>query len=191
MTDQAQQPAEQRRKPRVVAYLVPIAIFAILGAFFFLGLGRNPGYIEPVLIGKQAPEFALPDLRDPNEMRGSADIAGKLALINVWGTWCQECQREHGFLMQLSESGMPILGINWNDQRSAAIDWLATLGDPYSVSVFDNVGDVAIDYGVYGAPETFLISPDGTIIAKWMGPLDANTWRTEFMPAIEAHRGAD
>jgi cytochrome c biogenesis protein CcmG/thiol:disulfide interchange protein DsbE len=188
MTDQA---AEKSHKPRVIAYLVPVAIFAVLGAFFFLGLGRNPGFIEPVLIGKPAPEFALPGLRDPDEMHGSDDIAGEFALINVWGTWCQECRYEHPFLMQLSESGMPILGINWNDQRTAAIDWLATLGDPYSVSVSDNIGDVAIDYGVYGAPETFLIAPDGTIIAKKIGALDPESWRTEFMPAIEAHRGSD
>lgn len=181
---------EGRTKPAIKwPYLVPIAIFVVLAIFFYRGLSRNPSLIEPVLIGQPAPEFALPDLFEPSRTVGTADIAGQYALINVWGSWCVECHHEHDFLMQLAAAGMPILGINWNDEtRADALGFVETLGNPFHVIGVDETSEVVIDFGVYGAPETFLLAPDRTILAKWIGPLSAEVWRTHFQPAIEAHR---
>ena len=171
-------------------YAVPIVAFTILAGFFLRGLSLNPGLIESPLIGKPAPEFSLPALTNPSLQVGTKDLAGQIALLNVWATWCVECRHEHDFLLQLARSGMPIYGLNWKDERDLALEWLATLGNPYVASAVDAVGDVAIDYGVYGAPETFLIGPDLTILEKHLGPLTPAIWERKFVPVIEAQRGA-
>jgi cytochrome c biogenesis protein CcmG/thiol:disulfide interchange protein DsbE len=170
-------------------YAVPVVALLVLGVFFYRGLYLNPGYIESPLIGKQAPEFSLPDLENPAASVGTADLSGKVSLLNVWATWCVECRHEHDFLLRLAASGMPIYGLNWKDDRAAALQWLETLGDPYVASATDEIGDVAIDYGVYGAPETFLIGPDLTILQKHLGPLTPAIWDAKFAPMIESARG--
>lgn len=170
-------------------YSIPILVLFVLGAFFARGLYMNPTYIESPLIGKQAPEFSLPNLKDRSERVGTADMAGDFALLNVWATWCVECRHEHEFLMELSRSGVPIYGLNYKEEtREAPLDWLRVLGDPYVASASDEIGDVAIDYGVYGAPETFLLGPDLTILHKHLGSLTRPIWERDFVPIIEAHR---
>ena len=172
-------------------YAIPVVVLLVLGAFFYRGLSLNPTYIESPLIGKSAPEFSLPGLEQPNTPVGTADIAGKYALLNVWATWCIECRHEHDFLLSLAQSGMPIYGLNWKDEQAKAREWLRVLGDPYVATAVDAIGDVAIDYGVYGAPETFLIGPDGTILAKQLGPLNAAIWESKFAPLIEPDHGEE
>jgi cytochrome c biogenesis protein CcmG/thiol:disulfide interchange protein DsbE len=167
-------------------YAVPGLLLAVLAAFFYRGLYLNPGYIESPLICQPAPEFILPDLKDTSAQIGTRDISGRMALLNVWATWCIECLHEHDFLLELARSGVPIYGLNWKDDRAKALTWLDQLGDPYVASAFDDVGDVAIDYGVYGAPETFLIGPDLTILEKHLGPLTPAVWAAKFEPAIAA-----
>lgn len=182
---------EQRatgKRRKVWVYAIPALVLLVLAAFFYRGLQLNPTYIESPLIGRQAPEFTLPALKNPSEQIGTDDMAGQYALLNVWATWCVGCREEHAFLLQLADAGMPIYGLNWKDERDAALDWLATLGDPYVLSAADTVGDVAIDYGVYGAPETFLLGPDLMILHKHLGPLNAAIWERDFVPAIEADR---
>jgi len=169
-------------------YAVPLVAFAILAGFFLRGLSLNPGYIESPLIGKPAPEFSLPGLLDPSVEVGTQDLEGQIALLNVWATWCVECRHEHDFLLQLARSGMPIYGLNWKDERDKALERLTTLGNPYVASAVDSIGDVAIDYGVYGAPETFLIGPDLMILEKHLGPLTSEIWQRKFVPVIEAER---
>ncbi|HUF72921.1 MAG TPA: DsbE family thiol:disulfide interchange protein [Gammaproteobacteria bacterium] len=171
-------------------YAIPVVLLLVLGAFFYRGLYLNPTFVESPLIGKPAPEFTLPDLENPEGTVGTEDIAGRYALLNVWATWCVECRHEHDFLLSLAESGMPIYGLNWKDERDKALEWLEVLGDPYVASAVDEIGDVAIDYGVYGAPETFLIGPDLTILAKHIGPLSTAIWEARFAPLIESHHGA-
>ncbi|HEY8521742.1 MAG TPA: DsbE family thiol:disulfide interchange protein, partial [Gammaproteobacteria bacterium] len=143
-------------------YAIPLVILAVLGVFFVRGLDLNPGYIPSPLIGKPAPEFSLPSLTDPAATVSTEDLKGKVSLLNVWATWCIECRHEHGFLVELANKGMPIYGLNWNDDRDAALAWLATLGNPYVASAYDSEGTAAVDWGVYAAPETFLIGRDGT-----------------------------
>jgi cytochrome c biogenesis protein CcmG/thiol:disulfide interchange protein DsbE len=166
-------------------YLVPIAVFGVLAAFLVRGLHLNPGYVPSPLIGKPMPQFELPRLKDPNAKIGSQDLKGKVALFNVWATWCGGCRQEHEFLVELSRSsGVPIYGLNWKDDRDSALAWLSQLGDPYVANGFDDIGDVAIDWGVYGAPETFLIGPDGTVLYKHIAPLTPEVWQREFVPKL-------
>jgi len=138
------------------------------------------------LLEKPAPQFALPSLTDPAKTVGSASYANEMAVINVWATWCVGCRQEHGFLMQLAESGaIPIFGLNWRDNRPEALRFLQQLGDPYVDSAYDEDGSVGIDWGVYGAPETFLVGADGTVLFKQLGPLNWELWEENFVPLIE------
>jgi cytochrome c biogenesis protein CcmG/thiol:disulfide interchange protein DsbE len=172
-------------------YIIPIALFAVLAVFFARGLKLNPGYVPSPLVGKPAPAFELPTLKDPASTISNDVLVGETSLFNVWGTWCPGCRTEHAFLNEVSRtSGVPIYGLNWKDDRAAALNWLATLGDPYTLSGFDEIGEVAIDWGVYGAPETFLISRNGTVLYKHIAPLTAEVWEQEFVPRIAADCGA-
>ncbi|HEX7080348.1 MAG TPA: DsbE family thiol:disulfide interchange protein [Gammaproteobacteria bacterium] len=166
-------------------FAIPVVLFAVLAVFLFRGLSLNPGYIPSPLVGRPAPEFSLPDLQDPTKQVGSRDFAGRVAILNVWATWCPPCRQEHPFLVELSRtSGVPIFGLNWNDDRDAALEWLETLGNPYVATAYDPQGDVAVDWGVYGAPETFLIGPDGTVLHKHTSALTPEIWRRDFVPKI-------
>jgi cytochrome c biogenesis protein CcmG/thiol:disulfide interchange protein DsbE len=172
-------------------YAIPIAMFAVIAAFFFRGLSLNPSYVPSPLLGKPVPEFSLPALKDPSRTIGSEDLKGKVSLLNVWGTWCVECRYEHGFLVELSRTAaIPIYGLNVKDDRANALRWLATLGDPYVESAFDADGGVAVDWGVYGAPETFLIGRNGTVLHKHISVLTPEIWRRDFLPRIAEECGA-
>ena len=108
-------------------------------------------------------------------------------LVNIWATWCVGCRQEHDFLLRLAGRGdIPIIGINWRDRRGDALTWLRQLGDPYVASGYDEDGRVGIDWGAYGAPETFLIGPDGTVLYKHVSPLTERIWQNEFVPRIDA-----
>jgi cytochrome c biogenesis protein CcmG/thiol:disulfide interchange protein DsbE len=170
---------------RYLVYAIPIVVFVAIGAVFYRGLGLNPTYIPSPLLGKPAPAYELPTLEDPGKTTGTNDLLGKVSLVNVWATWCVGCRQEHPFLVELARQNIvPIYGVNWRDDRAAALDWLATLGDPYVASAFDTDGRVAIDWGVYGAPETFLVDRDGTVLYKHIAPLNAQVWEREFLPRI-------
>jgi cytochrome c biogenesis protein CcmG, thiol:disulfide interchange protein DsbE len=173
----------------VVRYLVPLAIFVVIAGFFLAGLGRDPTYVPSPLVGKPVPTFSLPSVIDPQEALSSETLAGKVSLVNVWGTWCVECRHEHAFLVELARAGMPIYGLNVKDDRAAAMDWLARLGNPYVSSGFDPEGKAAIDWGVTGAPETFLIGSDGTILHKHISPLTPRVWQRDFLPLLREHCG--
>ena len=169
--------------------LIGGALLSALIVFFAIGLDpeRDVNALPSPFIGKPAPTFELPDLKRPDETVGSADLAGAPALVNVWATWCVGCRQEHGFLMELAASGeIPIYGINWRDTRPEALRWLAQLGDPYVASGDDRDGRVGINWGVYGAPETFLLAADGTVLHKHLGPLSRAVWEQDFVPLLES-----
>jgi len=172
-------------------FLIPIVAFALMIPVFIVGMDRNKSELPSPLLDKPSPQFVLPSLQDPAVSVGSADYAGEVTLVNVWATWCGGCRTEHGYLMDLAARGdVPIFGLNWRDQRSPALTWLQQLGNPYVTSAYDEDGRVGIDWGVYGAPETFLIAADGTVLYKHISPMNEQVWAEEFLPRIQAARGA-
>ena len=170
-------------------YAIPVAVFAVLVAFFARGLFLKPSEIPSPFVGKEAPAFELPRLRYPEQLLSNADMEGEVALLNVWATWCFACRQEHPVLNAIADSGIvPIFGLNLKDQRQAALRWLDQLGDPYAATGFDGDGRVALDWGVYGAPETFLVDADGKVLYKHIAPITDDVWREELLPRIQAAR---
>ena len=170
-------------------YLLPLLAFAVLIPVFMIGLTRDPRELPSPLLEKQAPHFELPSLTEPDRVVGSGTYANRMALVNVWATWCPGCRQEHGFLMELAKADVvPIFGLNWRDNRPEALRWLDTLGDPYIASAYDEDGRVGIDWGVYGAPETFLVDEKGVVIHKHIAPLTREVWEKEFLPLIRARK---
>lgn len=166
-------------------FALPAVLFAALVGFFVAGLRLNPGEIQSPLIGKPAPVFSLESLDDPRVRVGSADFAGRPWLLNVWATWCAGCREEHETLIAIArQNRLPLIGLNWRDDRALALRWLEQLGNPYAAVAFDPDGRTAIDWGVYGAPETFLIGPDGTVLRKHIGPISLAAWQREFLPLL-------
>jgi len=167
-------------------YVLPLVAVVVLIIFLVIGLTRgDPRALPSPFIGKPAPQFELPTLKDPSATVGSAAFAGRVALVNVWATWCVQCRVEHQFLLDLAAKGdIPIYGINWRDTRPEALRWLQQLGDPYVASGFDVDGVVGIDWGVYGAPESFLVSADGVVLFKQLGPLNRQIWERDIVPLI-------
>ena len=154
-------------------YAIPLLLFVALAALLYSGLGKDTRLVPSPMINKAAPAFDLPELRAPEQRVSSAALKGTFYLLNVWGSWCVACAQEHPVLMRLAASGrLPIVGLNWKDERDAALAMLRRGGDPYTAIATDYIGGTAIDFGVYGAPESFLIDAKGIILYKHIGPLD-------------------
>ncbi len=167
-------------------YLIPIGLFAALIAFFYTGIGRDKETLPSPLIGKPAPQWQLSRVDDPAQTVSGNDFAGKPYVLNVWATWCVACRQEHETLMAISKRGeAPIVGIDWKDDRAQAQRWLQQLGNPYTVTGFDDEGRAAIDWGVYGAPETFLVDAKGTVVFKHIAPMTIDVWERDFLPRIK------
>jgi cytochrome c biogenesis protein CcmG, thiol:disulfide interchange protein DsbE len=174
-------------------FLLPLAGFVLLLVVLLVGLRRAPdkSILPSPLIGKPVPQFTLPNLFDSTQPVSSESLKGRWLLVNVWGTWCVECRAEHQVLLQIKQQArVPILGIDWKDQNEDAMAWLAQLGNPYERVATDRDGRVAIDWGVYGAPESFLISPAGTVVYKHIGAMTEQVWQSEFLPRVNAPAGA-
>jgi cytochrome c biogenesis protein CcmG/thiol:disulfide interchange protein DsbE len=168
-------------------FVLPLAAFALLLLVLIAGLRHAPekGIIVSPLLGKQAPQFSLPGLLDDTSPLQAQTLRGHWSLLNVWGTWCQECRAEHETLLQIKQQGkVPIFGIDWKDDDTQARAWLSELGNPYERVGADREGRVAIDWGVYGAPESFLINPAGTVVYKHVGALTPQIWEQEFLSRL-------
>jgi cytochrome c biogenesis protein CcmG, thiol:disulfide interchange protein DsbE len=166
-------------------YLLPAVAFLVLAAFLLMGLGRDPREIPSPLVGKAAPAFELPVLGDPQQAFAPAQMQGQVWLLNVWASWCVPCLVEHPLLVQLArDKVVPIVGFNYKDQASDATAWLAKHGDPYTTIAVDRNGRAALDYGVYGVPETFLIDKAGTIRFKHVGPLTPEVMAQRVLPLV-------
>jgi cytochrome c biogenesis protein CcmG/thiol:disulfide interchange protein DsbE len=179
--------AAPERRTSAWRFAIPLAVFAVIVFFLYRGLWHDPREVPSVLIEKPAPAFTLPVLGDPAKTFSPAEYKGKVWLLNVWGSWCVSCQVEHPTLLALrSMNVVPIVGFDWKDKPDAAIKWLAQQGgDPYALSVTDLDGRVAIDYGVYGAPETFVIDRNGIIRYKHIGPLDDRSVKDKILPIVQ------
>jgi cytochrome c biogenesis protein CcmG/thiol:disulfide interchange protein DsbE len=169
-------------------YAIPLILFLIIAAFLATRLrgGYDPHIIPSALIDKPAPDFQLPELHEPARTFSPKQLRGKVWLLNVWGSWCVACREEHPFLMQLSRSGVvPIYGLDWRDQREDALATLGELGDPYVLTASDADSRAAIDYGVTGAPETYVIDKNGVIRYKEVGQLTPEIMETKIMPLVK------
>lgn len=167
-------------------FLLPLGIFLVLVVLLGVGLTLDPRDVPSVLIDKKVSEFSLPDLFDPTKKVESSSMQGKVWLINVWGTWCPECWREHDFLLYLArQERVPIIGIDWRDDEAEARRFLQEKGNPFITVGSDAESNAIMNLGVYGAPETFLIDKQGVIRKKHKGALTLQIWRDEFKPLIE------
>lgn len=167
-------------------YLIPLVLFFTLVVFLAIGLTRDPREVPSPLINKAAPSFRLPQLGEPEKSFSAEDMRGKVWVLNVWASWCISCRTEHPLLLEYARSGaIPIYGLNYKDKSEDALAWLGELGDPYVLSFSDLDGKVAIDYGVYGAPETYLIDKQGTIRFKQIGPVTRDIWSEKIVPLAQ------
>jgi len=170
---------------RYLRYLAPLALFALLVALLFRGLSLDPKLVPSPLVDKPIPAFTLTRLDDPAATISDADFKGKVSLLNVWATWCVSCRQEHEVLVRLAQTGqVGIYGLNYKDNRADAQRWLAQLGNPYIANTFDSAGPVGIDWGVYGAPETFIIDREGIIRHMHVGPITIEILNEEILPIV-------
>ena len=164
--------------------VLPLLGFLAMMAFLYRGLYLDPAELPSALIGKPFPPFTLPDTHGQRTLT-RADLLGKPALVNVWGTWCIACRVEHPVLNTLAQQGVVIYGINYKDEPAAAQKWLADYHNPYVFDISDKDGTLGLDLGVYGAPETFLIDARGVIRHKWVGVIDQTVWREQLAPRYQ------
>ena len=166
--------------PRLKLFL-PLILFALLAIILFRGLGLDPSEMPSALIDRPLPAFSLPALGEAR-LLSEADVTGQPALLNIWATWCPSCRVEHPYLQQLADKGVPIFGINYKDDDSAAQRWLDELGNPYRFNIADREGTLGLDMGVYGAPETYLLDARGVVRYRHVGVVDENVWQTILEP---------
>ena len=170
---------------RLAGY-VPLFVFLVIGVFLGIGLTLNPREVPSPLIGKPVPEFSLPPVKGRTLGLSGADLKGEVSLVNVFASWCVACREEHPVLTQLSKTGIvPIHGLNYKDKPDDAQTWLNELGDPYRRTGADISGRVAIDWGVYGVPETFVIDRNGRIAHKHIGPITPQALNETILPLIK------
>jgi cytochrome c biogenesis protein CcmG/thiol:disulfide interchange protein DsbE len=179
-----------RRPNRRLLFLVPLALFVMIAGFLAFGLTRDPGTLPSALIGKPVPQFELPPLDGRGETGlSSADLEGGPMLVNMFASWCVPCRIEHPQLMRLKAMGVPIQGINYKDKPADASAFLADLGDPFNRVGSDRNGRVAIEWGVYGVPETYVIDRDGRIAYRHVGPIQPRDLDRTILPLLEKLRG--
>jgi len=166
---------------------LPLGILVVLAILLGLGLGKDPAVIPSPLIGKQTPEFELATLSKQPALVSKQALRGKPYLLNVWATWCANCLVEHPVFMRIAQQNdIALIGLNYKDDKNAARQWLSKYGNPYQQVLVDQDGKVGIDFGVYGAPETFLIDADGIVRDKIIGPVTEQIWTERLSPAINA-----
>lgn len=170
--------------------LIPLGVFMVLVIILALGFRlEDPHLLPSVLIDRPFPDFQLAELHEPERTITVEDLKGEVALVNVWATWCPNCLVEHPELMRIAnEEGVPIYGINYNDDPVKARRWLERHGNAYRFNMMDAEGKLGIDLGIYGAPETFLIDADGVIQFKQVGIVTPELWRQTLKPLIEQLR---
>ena len=175
--------------PRRLRHLIPIALFVPLAVALGWALTHHPRDIPSALIGKPVPQFNLPPVQGRTLGLSDTDLSGEVSLVNVFASWCVACRDEHPlFIRMKAESIVPIHGLNYKDRPADAARWLDTLGDPYTRTGADIDGRVAIDWGVYGVPETFVIAKDGRIAHKHIGPLTPQAVEDTILPLIRRLR---
>jgi cytochrome c biogenesis protein CcmG/thiol:disulfide interchange protein DsbE len=169
----------------MIRWLLPLTIVLALGALLYVSLGRDTRTVASPLVGKPMPSFSIPSLKEAAALN-SEELRGEPFLLNVWASHCPGCRVEHPLLNQLAaEYGVRIIGLNYKDTPEAALQWLARLGDPYQRIGLDRNGDLGLELGVYGTPETFLVSADGTVLHKQVGPVTTELAQERYIPLFQ------
>jgi cytochrome c biogenesis protein CcmG, thiol:disulfide interchange protein DsbE len=170
-------------------FAIPFVLFLALAGFFAVGLTKDPREVPSPLIDKPAPAFRIEQLHDAKKPFAPEDMRGQVWLLNVWASWCVSCRVEHPLLVEIAKRNVvPIVGLNYKDQRADGVQWLEKFGNPYQLSAWDIDGRVGIDYGVYGAPETFVIDKQGVIRYKHIGPISPEALEKKILPLIKSLR---
>ena len=171
-------------------YLLPLGIFLILAVYFAVGLTKDPRKLPSTLINREVPAFNLPAIQGYERGFSSKDLLGQVTLVNIFGSWCVACLAEHPFLMKLKKDNViPIYGIDWREKSDgAATKWLQRHGDPYTLIGDDRDSRVSIDFGVTGAPESFIVDKKGVVRYKHIGPIYPETWADTLLPIVEELR---
>ncbi len=166
--------------------LLPLALFLTVAGFLAKGLTLDPSELPSPLVDKPAPQFTVATLPEGGPVFDSSSMAGQVWVLNVWASWCGPCIAEHPYLIELAEQrSVPLVGLNYKDQPADAQQWLARLGNPFTHLLDDRAGDVGLDWGVYGVPETFVIDSRGQVRFKHVGPIDEKSLRGKLIPAID------
>jgi cytochrome c biogenesis protein CcmG/thiol:disulfide interchange protein DsbE len=172
----------------MIGRLLPIIIFVALGILLAVGLkiADHKTDIPSPLIGKNVPEFSLPILGQEEVIVTHDDLIGTPFLLNVWASWCATCRVEHPLIEELARSGLiRVVGLNWKDESADALAWLARFGNPYEINIADFSGRTGIDFGVYAAPESFLVDPSGRIVFKQIGAVTPEMIEQEIIPRVQ------
>lgn len=181
---------DQKPYRREFLYIVPAIVFSGLAAILGIGLTRKPNTLPSALLGKPIPPFSLPPVAGRTLGLSDRDLRGEVSLVNVFASWCPPCRDEHPLLVKLAAAKIvPIYGLNYKDAPANAARWLSEMGDPYTRTGADENGRTAIDWGVYGVPETFVISAKGEIAYKHIGPLSEKALAETILPLVERLRG--
>ncbi len=169
----------------MLRHLLPLGLFLILAGFLYVGLGLNPREMNSALIGQPAPAFILPALSGSENTLSNKDFMGKVSLLNIWASWCVTCRYEHHILMQAKEEGYVVYGLDYKDTLAEAKMVLARSGSPYQKSGFDSDGNVGMEWGVTGTPETFVIDKQGIVRYKKVGQMTEELWLETIKPLIQ------
>lgn len=171
------------------AFYIPIVIFAGVVIYMGIGLTLDPQKLPSMLIDKPVPVFDLPPIEGTQKGFSSKDLLGRVSMINIWGAWCVSCIYEHPLLMEIARQDLvPIYGLDWKDPPGAGMEWLDKEGNPYTLIGDDADGRIAIDFGVTGAPETFIVDKEGRIRYKYIGPITVEDWEEVLYPLIKELR---
>jgi len=171
-------------------YIIPLVAFLGLTVLLGIGLTMDPKELPSALVDKPAPDFSLNLLYDKSQSFSPSEYKGKRWILNVWASWCPSCRDEHPIFNEIAKkTSIPLVGLNYKDKPNDAIQWLSVRGNPYDRIPSDINGDVGVDWGVYGAPETFVINEQGNILYRHAGPINPKILETEiapFFPEIQA-----
>ncbi|HEX5361793.1 MAG TPA: DsbE family thiol:disulfide interchange protein [Fluviicoccus sp.] len=170
-------------KSRALLWGIPLALFLGFSLLLLSRIGKDSTELPSARLGKPFPEFRLPSLLDGRELT-AADIRGKPVVVNVWASWCPSCREEQPALMKISQSGVPVIGLNYKDAPEDAQTWLAKLGNPFMLIISDQQGNLGLDLGVYGAPETYLLDAAGHIRYRFVGVFDEQSWNNILQPCF-------
>lgn len=165
--------------------VIPIFLFLLLSIFLWRGLSLNPHDLPSAQIGKLVPDFRLPHLHNPEFFFSSSQLRDEVVLLNVWASWCVACVDEQVLMLQLARQGISIYGLNYKDNAADALQWLKQWGNPYKLVFQDRIGRTAIDLGVYGAPETYVIDKNGVIRYRHAGVITQEIWLNEIAPLMK------